>query len=349
MCNIAAYVGDRPAAPILIEMIRHQEGLNGGFFTGITTIDQGRIGWRKLCGGLDHLLKNTDASSLTGTVGLAHSRTPGGHDDRWAHPFISEKNGDTEISLVINGGFISFKDDAPGYVSIAKEILADGYRLNATVKDGKSKLMLPEGAVHACDLMCQLIMRNMDRGKDEPSAMADAFCQMPAEFVGLMLSRKYSDRVFFCRVSMPLFVGFAPHGVYMASTPTAFPEDAGEPILIPPLTSGYVTKEGYCLSNYGDRFPKKVMEADADTLSRANFLICEAMEKEPQTIPSLAKLLRAAFISDNCVPAAALIYSVLYSLKKQGRLIIETEDVPGATEELTAKRCRLSIAPETQL
>ena len=35
MCNIAGYVGAHEAAPILIEMIRVQEGLNGGFFTGL--------------------------------------------------------------------------------------------------------------------------------------------------------------------------------------------------------------------------------------------------------------------------------------------------------------------------
>jgi hypothetical protein len=34
MCNIAGYVGIRPAAPILIEMIRRQEGLAGGYYTG---------------------------------------------------------------------------------------------------------------------------------------------------------------------------------------------------------------------------------------------------------------------------------------------------------------------------
>ncbi len=343
MCNIAAYVGDRPAAPILIELIRRQEGLNGGFFTGITTVNNGKIEWRKRCGDLDHLLEVTDAATLKGNVGLIHSRTPGGCDDRWAHPFVSEKDGETEISLVINGSFLSFKNRAPEYTELAKEILSDGYKLNATVKGGTSKLMLPEGAVHSCDLMCQLIMRNMDLGKDEQRAMADAFCEMPAEFVGLMLSKKYSDRIFFCRVSMPLFIGFAPHGVYLASSPTAFPADAGEPILIPPLTSGYVKKEGYSLSTYGESFPGKVAEIDAATASAVYDAVCEAMKKEPQTVPTLAKLVRSIVKEDRCIPAAAMIYSVLYSLQKEGRLMIDATTVEGAKEDLTAPLFNLRL------
>ena len=343
MCNISAYVGDRPATPILIEMMRRQEGLNGGFFSGITTIDNGEIRLRKCCGDLEHLLKTTDVASLGGKIGLAHSRTPGGHYDRWAHPFTAEKEGRSEIAIVINGAFLTFKDRTKEYVELAKEILSEGYPLSATAKDGVSDLMLPEGAVHACDLMCQLIMRNMDKGKDENTAITDAFCEMPAEIVALMLSRKFEDRIFLCRVSMPMFIAFAPHGVYMASSPTAFPEDAGEPIIIPPLTSGYVEKDGYHLSNFGERFPKKVLPLDVDTLSKVYSLLCEAMKKEPQTVASLAKLVRETVVADHCIPAAVMVYSTLYSLKKQGRLKVEHVRVPGATEKLTAPQYNLSI------
>ena len=41
MCNIAGYVGNKPAAPILLEMLRNQEGLAGGYYTGIATRHEG--------------------------------------------------------------------------------------------------------------------------------------------------------------------------------------------------------------------------------------------------------------------------------------------------------------------
>ena len=84
MCNIAGYIGERDAAPILIEMIRAQEGQNGGFYTGIATMHEGKIHYRKLVGSLDDLLKRTDAASLPGKLGIIHSRTPGFAGDEWS-------------------------------------------------------------------------------------------------------------------------------------------------------------------------------------------------------------------------------------------------------------------------
>ncbi len=41
MCNIAGYTGSRRAAPILIEMLRREEFMDGGLCTGISSIHEG--------------------------------------------------------------------------------------------------------------------------------------------------------------------------------------------------------------------------------------------------------------------------------------------------------------------
>ena len=110
MCNIAGYVGSRPAAPILLDMIRNQEGLDGGFYTGIATIHEGRIYYAKLAGDLDRLLALTDAAALPGTVGIAHSRTRSGGGDEWAHPFVGERDGEIRLAYVANGYAGCFAD-----------------------------------------------------------------------------------------------------------------------------------------------------------------------------------------------------------------------------------------------
>ena len=81
MCTIAGYVGTKPAAPLLIEMMRKEEGIDSGFYTGIATIHEGKIHYRKVVGDLAQLLKETDAAELPGTIGIIHSRTPGGLAD----------------------------------------------------------------------------------------------------------------------------------------------------------------------------------------------------------------------------------------------------------------------------
>ncbi|MBO5217867.1 MAG: glutamine--fructose-6-phosphate aminotransferase, partial [Clostridia bacterium] len=66
MCVIAGYIGSRPAAPILIEMLRRQEGIGGGFFTGIATVHEGKLHNAKLTGDLARLEAHTEAASLPG-------------------------------------------------------------------------------------------------------------------------------------------------------------------------------------------------------------------------------------------------------------------------------------------
>jgi len=86
MCNIAGYTGTRPAAPILLEMLRRQEGLCGGYYTGIATVHEGKIHYAKLAGDVARLEETTaramaeafavlrradaDAAGLKGRAGL---------------------------------------------------------------------------------------------------------------------------------------------------------------------------------------------------------------------------------------------------------------------------------------
>ena len=61
MCIIAGYTGKRAAAPILIEMLKKTEYIDGGLSTGIATIHKGKLYMRKVVGDVDTLLRETDA------------------------------------------------------------------------------------------------------------------------------------------------------------------------------------------------------------------------------------------------------------------------------------------------
>ena len=64
MCVIAGYTGKHRAAPILIEMMKRVEYMDGGLATGIATIHEGKLYSIKVLGNVDELLKNTDAWTL---------------------------------------------------------------------------------------------------------------------------------------------------------------------------------------------------------------------------------------------------------------------------------------------
>lgn len=113
MCQLAAYVGDRPIAPLLLNALKHQEPYFGGHATGIGVLKGGVIDVVKAPGHVAHVKKVTDIERLEGTCAMAHSRynATAKDDARYnivgmAHPFLSEDGG---LALMHNGGIANYK------------------------------------------------------------------------------------------------------------------------------------------------------------------------------------------------------------------------------------------------
>jgi glucosamine 6-phosphate synthetase-like amidotransferase/phosphosugar isomerase protein len=74
MCQLAAYVGDRPIAPLLLRAIELQEPYFGAHASGLGVIDNGMFRIEKDKGYVERVRKTTPIESLEGTTGMAHSR-----------------------------------------------------------------------------------------------------------------------------------------------------------------------------------------------------------------------------------------------------------------------------------
>ena len=132
MCNIAGYVGTRPAAPILLEMMRRQEGLCGGYYSGIATIHEGKMYYAKLTGDIPRLEALTNAARLPGTVGIIHSRSNSGGGDNWSHPFVTVKNGQVRQAYVANGAAGFFEPERLRAAVLTETLLAQGHGEDGT-------------------------------------------------------------------------------------------------------------------------------------------------------------------------------------------------------------------------
>ncbi len=102
MCGIVGYIGDRTAAPLLIEGLRRLE-YRGYDSAGISVLVDGRLDIRKSVGKISELEKKLgNGSQPSGTIGIAHTRwaTHGAPTEVNAHPHVDEKS---EFAVVHNG------------------------------------------------------------------------------------------------------------------------------------------------------------------------------------------------------------------------------------------------------
>ncbi len=345
MCNIAGYIGERSAAPIILQMLRREEGFAGGFYSGLATMQGSRIFSEKLTGDVTRLTEKTPALDCPGNIGIAHSRSKSGGGDEWAHPFLGFRGDEARIAYVANGSLGCFAERLGEFSDLTLRLADAGYTFPSRtfgVETKRYPTLADGSAVHMSDTMCQLILRNIEGGMDSPAAMEAAFCEMPSEIVGLLLSLKEPDSIAFSRINMPMFLAFAEHGAYLASTPLAFPEDAGEPILLPAGASGRVFANRFEAVNYKKR-PASIAPIDAALICKAYEKVREILSVTEKNFSELCREVAPLFPESDCKPTAALTYQILYSLAKENALILNEKRVPGAREDIDSPKLYMSL------
>ncbi|MEX0323898.1 MAG: glutamine--fructose-6-phosphate transaminase (isomerizing) [Puniceicoccaceae bacterium] len=101
MCGIVGYIGKHEAVPILLDGLRRLE-YRGYDSAGICVGNDSGFNVLKKTGRVENLGKNTSSRSISGAVGISHTRwaTHGGVSDENAHPHMSW---DGKLSMVHNG------------------------------------------------------------------------------------------------------------------------------------------------------------------------------------------------------------------------------------------------------
>ena len=340
MCNIAGYIGKKRAAPILIDMLKREEGFDAGFYTGIATLHEGKIYYAKVVGDVDVLLRETNAYDLPGNIGIIHSRTPGGRitggSREWAHPFVAERGGEVYLAHVSNGGAGFFKNKNDTF-AIANELIAKGYTMKSREKTPvQMHVGMRDGtSMHISDLGTQYAAMLLDKGMELADAAEGLLEGINMEDVDLYISTRCPGKIAFAKVNQPMAVAFDNEGAYLATSAMAFPDGLGEPTHLPSFTSGYVE----CDSITVRPFKKPICSVtpfDTKLLVRAYGIIKKALETEKQTVDSLRKIISPEVCEGDVTPLSLTVYEVLRALKNEGVLKQENVRIPGRIEGLTA-------------
>jgi len=334
MCVLAGYVGPDRAAPILIDMLRRQQGLGGGYQTGLATVADGRLHYEKVTGDLDVLLSETPAVELPGNVGIIHSRSEGTGGREWAHPFV---NDGPDLAYVANGD-ICFRGVSPDYRGIAKAMYDEGHRylsFDDTGERGPAQWS-EELSFHASEIVCHRVSVRYRESGDLARALAEAFLDTPSEITSLAVHAAHPDCFAAARVNMPLFLGHDGEGSYAASTALAFPEAVRWTAQMPANAVVLVRPGAFDLRPLprpvGPVAPLPSAEAVAETLVTA------LKRAEPLDLMQLFAVTEPLWPADAAPQKAMLIFELLQALTREGKLVLQDTRVPRKDGNGTAPR-----------
>lgn len=338
MCVIAGYLGKESAAPVLLEMLRREEGFAGGFYTGIVTIHEGTLHYAKVVGDTETLIHTTNALQLPGTIGLAHSRTKSGGGQPWAHPFIDTFE---KLAYIANGAKGLYKD--VDFDGAAQELLKKSYTFPSQHPEKVADYpVLSDGScVHFSDILCQAIAARFEELPSHPHRLRQAahqiYQELPGAIVGLCLHQDHPDEIAGVRHNKPMEIGQLSDGSYViASTTVAFPEGVNRYFRAPALSSLRIHREeGIQILPFEDQnllLPGPLPSA----FSISEAVVSLLREKGSASVPSLLDAAVPLWSSGFLNEKEMIVFPLVASLLQEGKIELKTERVPGVDEQGTA-------------
>ena len=196
MCGIVGFIGQQPAAPVLLEGLKKLE-YRGYDSAGIAVMDRSQITVSKVKGRIANLSEKThDGADVPGTVGIGHTRwaTHGAPTEENAHPHLSN---DGRFAVVHNGII-------ENYLSLREELIKDGYRFESETDT--------EVIVHLVELYYRGDMRE---------ALIKTTDRLRGSYALGVISTEEPDKLYAVREASPLILGVGIDEKFFASDVTA--------------------------------------------------------------------------------------------------------------------------------
>lgn len=325
MCNIAGYLGDKQAAPILLEMLRKQELFDGDMSTGVATIHEGKLYYRKYVGNVDELIRETDVLDLPGTMGIAHTRPAGSKAHTPAHPCLSM---DETMALVTNGTtpVTRYCTDWDKAADLLDE---NGYVFQMSTKNPRQespKLSRNGDYVFPPEARLFLIDYYIKQGKTPTEALVLSCEAFYSDNITVTINEKYPDRIFALRTTRPMVVSMKDGETYMATTRFGLPEDMLEGAFdLPLFYACSVTRDGVIVSK--DKMNIETVSDMTPYTYHEGYKRLEALlqcKENPLFFDDLeiaVGKMRDLWPGDHtCVQHARLVYDLLWQFEAEGRL-----------------------------
>jgi glucosamine--fructose-6-phosphate aminotransferase (isomerizing) len=191
MCGIVGIIGNRPAAPLLLDALKRLE-YRGYDSAGIATLVEGEIHRCRAPGKLVNLADRLAREPLGGTTGIGHTRwaTHGAPVEANAHPHA------TGSVAVVHNGIIE------NFAAIRAELLESGHRFASETDT---------------EVVAVLVTDLLARGHSPREAVAAALKRLHGAFAVALLFRHHPELLICARRGAPVAIGFGEGEMFVGS------------------------------------------------------------------------------------------------------------------------------------
>jgi len=240
MCGIIGYIGNREAAPLMIEGLKRLE-YRGYDSAGFCTVNNNQTLIQKDVGKIQEVEKKVNLNGFNGFVGISHCRwaTHGGVTKENAHPHTDCKN---MISIVHNGIIENFSE-------LKEKLMEKGHKFSSSTDT---------------EVIAHLIEDNYDGNVEEATRIA--LRQIEGSYALGIVCAKEPQKLIAARNESPLILGIGKEENFIASDVPAILKHTNNVIYLENREIAILTKNGFEVKSMdGILLNKKINNIDWDS------------------------------------------------------------------------------------
>src|SRR6266498_1401951 len=191
MCGIVGYIGQREAAPLILDSLRKLE-YRGYDSAGIAVLNDGEVTIRRCEGKLNNLETMLNRQPMSGAIGIGHTRwaTHGRPSETNAHP---HRAGDV---VVVHNGIIE------NYLDLKEQLIRRGTKFSSETDT---------------EIVAHLVAEKIDKGMDFLEAVRKSLKEIRGSYALLFLNQRDPTRLIVAKNSTPIVVGWGEGEAFIAS------------------------------------------------------------------------------------------------------------------------------------
>ena len=232
MCGITGYIGEKEAAPVLLQALKRME-YRGYDSAGISTIHKDNVTIKKDIGRIDSINEKIELGKAEGKIGIAHTRwaTHGGVTKENAHPHLSCKQ---EVVLVHNGIIENYRQ-------LFKE-LSDNHEIKSETDS---------------EVISHLIEEEYNKEKDPLKTLQNVSRKLNGSFALVVIFSDKKDEIYGVRKYAPLIVGIGEQENFISSDIVSFIDYTDNVIFLEDKEIVRVTSNSIDIVNFdGDKISR---------------------------------------------------------------------------------------------